>query len=175
MQPDQAKFLLGIFLPQIQQESKNTRKVIEAIPADKSDYRPDPKAKTAMELAWHLASSEAWFLDSIAQGEFQPGGSGAMPAEIKNPSSLATWYDKHVAAGVDRVSKLTPEQLAKPLSFFGVFNDPAVQYLNFAINHSVHHRGQLSTYLRPMGSKVPSIYGGSADEPFEMPQQAAKA
>ena len=48
----------------------------------------------------------------------------------------------------------------------GVFNFPAAFYLAFLNNHSIHHRGELATYLRPMGSKVPAIYGGSYDEPF---------
>jgi uncharacterized damage-inducible protein DinB len=50
-----------------------------------------------------------------------------------------------------------------------VFNLPAAFYLGFLNNHSIHHRGELATYLRPMGSKVPQIYGGSYDEPFQMP------
>jgi uncharacterized damage-inducible protein DinB len=59
-----------------------------------------------------------------------------------------------------------PEQLTTPVDFLGAFNFPAVLYLSFVNNHSIHHRGQLSVYLRPMGAKVPSIYGGSADEPW---------
>jgi uncharacterized damage-inducible protein DinB len=56
-----------------------------------------------------------------------------------------------------------------------VFNLPAVLYLGFLNNHTIHHRGELSTYLRPMGSKVPSIYGGSYDEPFQAPAAAVNA
>ena len=54
-----------------------------------------------------------------------------------------------------------------PVNFYGVFNLPAVLYLGFLNNHSIHHRGELATYLRPMGSKVPAIYSGSYDEPFQ--------
>ena len=173
MQSDQATFLLNFLLPQVKAESKATRRVIEAIPADKSGYRPDPKSKTALELAWHIAATETWFLEAVASGQFPK--SGEMPAEIKTPSDILKWYDAHFAAGVDRVSQATPEQLSKSLNFYNVFNHPAVVYLNILVVHSVHHRGQLSTYLRPMGSKVPQIYGGSADEPMEVPQQAANA
>jgi uncharacterized damage-inducible protein DinB len=171
MQPDHAKVLQSALLPQIQQEAKTTRRVIEAIPADKSGYRPDPKARTAMELAWHLAAADVWFLNSIANGNFDQSEE-KMPAEIKKPADIGNWYDKHLAAAADRVAKLSTDQLAKTLNFYNVFNYPAVMYLSFTVNHSVHHRGQLSTYIRPMGGKVPSIYGGSADEPFEMPQTA---
>ncbi len=68
---------------------------------------------------------------------------------------------------MERVRAMTPEQLVTPVDFLGAFNFPAVFYLGFVNNHSIHHRGQLSVYLRPMGSKVPSIYGGSADEPWK--------
>jgi len=64
---------------------------------------------------------------------------------------------------------MTPEQLMTPVNFLNVFNLPAVLYLGFLNNHSIHHRGELATYLRPMGSKVPAIYGGSYDEPFQPP------
>jgi uncharacterized damage-inducible protein DinB len=69
-----------------------------------------------------------------------------------------------------RVAALTAEQLLTPVNFF-IFNLPAVQYLAFVNNHSIHHRGELATYLRPMGSKVPAIYGGSYDEPLQPPAQ----
>jgi uncharacterized damage-inducible protein DinB len=72
-----------------------------------------------------------------------------------------------------RVAAMSAEQLLTPVEFFGVFNLPAVLYLGFLNNHSIHHRGELATYLRPMGSKVPSIYGGSFDEPYN-PAAAAE-
>jgi uncharacterized damage-inducible protein DinB len=66
--------------------------------------------------------------------------------------------------------------LLKSINFHNVFEFPAVVYLQLMVNHSIHHRGQLSAYLRPMGAKVPAIYGGSADEPITIPQAAeAKA
>ena len=83
-----------------------------------------------------------------------------------------SWYDQNVARATARVRALTPEQLLTPVDFLGAFNFPAVFYLAFLNNHSIHHRGALATYLRPMGAKVPSIYGGSADEPFQMPATA---
>ncbi len=69
--------------------------------------------------------------------------------------------------GADGIRALSAEQLATPVNFMGVFDLPAAFYLAFLNNHSIHHRGELVTYLRPMGSKVPSIYGGSYDEPFQ--------
>jgi hypothetical protein len=84
-------------------------------------------------------------------------------------------YDENMKRGVARVAAKTPEQLLTPVEFVGIFNLPAVLYLGFLNNHSIHHPGELATYLRPMRSKVPSIYGGSYDEPFlaSAPAQSA--
>jgi uncharacterized damage-inducible protein DinB len=82
---------------------------------------------------------------------------------------VVTWYDENMKRGIARIAQMTAEQLMTPVEFFGVFNLPAAFYLGFLNNHSIHHRGELTTYLRPMGSKVPSIYGGSYDEPFVPP------
>lgn len=150
--------------------ANTTAKVISAIPEGRRDYRPDPKAKSAYELAWHLACSEVWFLEGISQGSF-----AGMAEKSKNEAQLrpgsigeiVNWYNKNLNAALDAVAKLGPAQLTKVLDFFGAFQFPAFMYLNFATHHAIHHRGQLSSYLRPMGSKVPSIYGGSADEPFQ--------
>ena len=67
------------------------------------------------------------------------------------------------AKNIARAKGLSGEQLTKIIDFRGIFKLPAVMFLNIGLNHSIHHRGQLSTYLRPMGSKVPSIYGESYD------------
>ncbi|MEO5936246.1 MAG: DinB family protein, partial [Terriglobales bacterium] len=136
------------------------------VPDAKSSYKPDPNAKTAAELAWHIASSEIWFLDSIANGKFVPGGESG----YKNPGTIeqiAAWYEQETKRGVAAVKKLPADQLVQPLDFFGAFQLPTFAYLTFQLVHGVHHRGQLSTYLRPMGSKIPSIYGGSYDDPWK--------
>ena len=171
MTPDQAEFLLTqIYLPQLQHERKTTRRVIEAIPADKSEYRPDPISKTALELAWHLASSECFFLNAVAAGKFERGGS--MPESIKTPADILKWYDENSAQATAAVRGLKGEDLVRTIDFAGVFSLPAVGYIGLMNNHSVHHRGQLASYLRPMGGKVPGIYGPSADEPIEIPATA---
>jgi len=92
----------------------------------------------------------------------------ANPAEADKPKTVAelvAWYDKNMKRALARVQAMTAAQAATPVQFF-MFNFPAVFYLGFLNNHSIHHRGELATYLRPMGSKVPSIYVGSFDEPM---------
>lgn len=141
-------------------ETKTTRKVIAAVPDSGHDYRPDPKARSAKELAWHLAAEDVKFLDAIANGAFN---TKAGPAPATTAEILA-WYDSNMPRAMARVNAMTAEQLLTPIDFFGMFNFPAAMYLNFLFGHSVHHRGELAVYLRPMGSKCPSIYGPSADE-----------
>jgi uncharacterized damage-inducible protein DinB len=163
IQPDQANFLLnGVYLPGLRNEHRITKSIIEAIPLDKGDYRPDAISKTAMELAWHIVVAEMRFLDALPAGafDFSPR---PRPDSIRNSQELAVWYAEQIEPRFEKLTTLSNEQLLKVLDFRGMFEMPAVMYLNFILNHSIHHRGQLSMYLRPMGAKVPSIYGESYD------------
>ena len=161
------EFVLGLrtlMLDGFKREAETTKKVIAAVPDAKSDYKPDPQARTAKELAWHLANSDIQFLDGIADLEFKMATPEHKP---QTSAEVVAWYDANMKRGAARVAAMTPEQLMTPVNFYSVFNLPAVLYLGFLNNHTIHHRGELATYLRPMGSKVPSIYGGSFDEPFQ--------
>jgi uncharacterized damage-inducible protein DinB len=146
-------------------ELQATRKVLAAIPDSKREYKPDPNARTAGELAWHLASSDVQMLDEIADGKFVMDA--RFKDEPKNSAELASWYENNFPRAIERVRAMSAEQLLTPVDFYGAFNLPVVFYLAFVNNHSIHHRGQLATYLRPMGSKCPAIYGGSYDEPWQ--------
>jgi len=166
------EFVLGyraMMLDGIAREAESTKKVIAAVPDAKSDYRPDPHARTAKELAWHIVNTDIQFLDGIADLNFSMASPETKP---QTSAEIVAWYDDNLKRGIARVQAMTAEQLMTPVDFYGVFNLPAAFYLGFLNNHSIHHRGELVTYLRPMGSKVPSIYGGSYDEPF-MPAGAA--
>ncbi len=155
-----------LMLDGLAREIETTKKVLAAVPDAKKDYRPDPNARTAWELAWHIANTDVQFMNGIADLKFAM----ASPAEADKPKTVAElvqWYDKNIKSGSDRVRALSGAQLMTMVEFMGVFNFPAAIYLGFLNNHSIHHRGELATYLRPMGSKVPAIYGGSFDEPFK--------
>lgn len=172
MTSDQATAFLSFFLEQIDYEAPITAKVLAAVPEDQGAYKPAEKNMSGLELAAHLATSEQWFVDGIVAGDFNvPDPSKSL--DLSSPSKIAAYYDKFVPEMRSRLQALTPEQLTKPIPFFGMFEMPAVMYLQFLIKHSCHHRGQMSSYLRPMGGKVPSIYGGSADEPMAMPEAAS--
>lgn len=165
MSPEEASTLANHLLSRMQHESAITAGVIAALPPDKSNYRIHPKARTALELAWHIISLEMWFLDSIFQGEFYAASSSVVPEEIKTGADAAAWYTQQFETNFKKVSKLSGDYLAQPMSFLRKFDYPGVIYLQMALSHTVHHRGQFAAYLRAMGAKVPAIYGGSLDEP----------
>lgn len=167
MSPEEATVLANHLLSRMQQESQITARVIAALPPDKTSYRIHPKARTALELAWHITSVEMWFLDSVFQGEFYASASGAVPDEIKNGADAAAWYTEQFEMNFKKASKLSGDYLAQPMSFLRKFDYPGVMYLQMALSHTVHHRGQFAAYLRAMGASVPAIYGGSLDEPSE--------
>jgi uncharacterized damage-inducible protein DinB len=162
MTPDQAKFLLHLKLPMLKNEHATTKRVIEAIPLDKGDYRPDAVSKTALELAWHIVAAEKRFLGGITAGAFDLTPINR-PESINNSAKIAQWFDEMFATNLAQIEQASAEQLTKTVDFRGMFQMPAVAYLQFTMNHTIHHRGQLSMYLRPMGAKVPSIYGESYD------------
>jgi uncharacterized damage-inducible protein DinB len=164
--PEFALGLRAMMLDGFVREADVTKKVLAAVPDAQSHYKPDPNARTAKELAWHIVNTDIQFLDGIADLNFKMENPEHKP---QTSAQVVAWYDEQVKRAVARVAAMTAEQLVTPIGFFGVFNLPAVAYLGFLNNHSIHHRGELATYLRPMGSKVPSIYGGSYDEPFRPP------
>lgn len=160
--PENAVFLLQYSLPSVKNEHRSTRAVIEAIPQSHGDYRPDPYSKTAMELAWHIVAAEHRFYGGIVAGvfDFSPIH---RPENVKTSAEIGQWYGESFAASFEKLSASSGDQLAKMIDFRGFFEMPAVAYINFALHHTIHHRGQLSTYLRAMGGKVPAIYGESHD------------
>lgn len=170
MNPETAQAIASFLLEGFQTEHQITKKVLAALPDAKLSWRPHEKGKSAGELAWHIVSSEIWFLEGIAAGQF---GSEEGPKAPERISEILAYYEKNFPAALAKVQALTPEALAKPVNFYGAFNYPAFVYLSLVASHSIHHRGQLSTYLRAVGEKVPSIYGGSADEPWTPPTEAA--
>jgi uncharacterized damage-inducible protein DinB len=161
--PDLAEFWLqDLLLGTLKNEHRTTKKILEAVPADKADYRPDPVSKTAMELVRHIGAAEIRFLETTINAEFP--STGGLPDNIKTPAEVAAWYSENFARNFDKITQLQGDHLMKITDFRGLFKLPAVAFLQVGMNHSIHHRGQLSSYLRCMGAKVPSIYGESFDD-----------
>jgi uncharacterized damage-inducible protein DinB len=140
-------------------ESKTTRNVLARIP-EGSDYRPDPRSRTAHEIAWQIVCEEKMIIEALENGkaEWAPP---PMPATM---SEVVAEYEKQSAGMEGRWRRLPAERWAGQLEFFGQKRPASPMAWSFVFD-IVHHRGQLTTYLRPMGSTVPQIYGPSADEP----------
>ena len=166
MNADQAKFLVEYFANLMEMEGQTTAKVLAAVPEDRKQYKPDDKSRSAWELATHIATGDVWFIDSIIKGSFVFDPDTPLPPGMKTVDDVVAYYKKEYPAKLAELRKLPADRLTQVVDFFGMFQWPNAAYVAFANNHSVHHRGQLASYLRAMGSKVPSIYGGSADEPM---------
>ena len=163
MTHEQARAIANAVGQQLQHEWMVTYKVLNAIPETHKEHKPEANSRTAWDLATHLASADVWFLDAILNGKF---GAPRETPPAPTCSGVAEWYKKEFPNRLERVLALPDQQLVQVINMFGM-QLPAVQYLMFTLVHMVHHRGQLSTYLRPMGGKVPSIYGGSFDEQWQ--------
>src|SRR6266542_5198384 len=163
MTPEHATTVLyGVCLPSLAAEHPVTERVIAAIPADQGDYSPDAVTRSAIDLAWHIVTAENRFLEAVAAGAFDLTPL-PRPDFVRTGDDVNRWYAGRFPANIERLKELSADQLIKTIDFRGLFQFPAVVYLQLGLNHSIHHRGQLSMYLRPMGAKVPSIYGESYD------------
>lgn len=154
-----ADFLVADF----EREMQTTLRVLEAVPHGRLDYQPDAKAKTGLGLVRHIALEDSWLLNGIADGTFTPPPDDSDACGIMSPADAIARYKNNVPAALDRVRAMSGEALASTLNLFDMMQAPGVNFLAMALKHSVHHRGQLSTYLRAMGGKVPGIYGPTAD------------
>jgi len=157
------------FLRAFAEESERTMRVLRASPAEKSELRPHPKCKTARELAWMFVL-ERGLGTVVMNNGFASTPPGALPPAPEHWGDVLTAFEK---ANVDfrhLVSGLSEAQLTETVKFFegpGKLGDwPRIRFLWFLLSDEIHHRGQLSIYLRMADAKVPSIYGPSGDEPW---------
>lgn len=140
-------------------ESQTTRNVLARIP-EGSDYRPDPKSRTAHEIAWQIVCEEKMIIEALETGKAE----WAPPPQPTTMKEVLAAYEEQSAAIAKRWKALPAARWSGSLEFFGHQRPAAPMAWSFLFD-IVHHRGQISTYLRPMGSTVPQIYGPSGDEP----------
>jgi uncharacterized damage-inducible protein DinB len=154
------------FLSTMARELPTTMRVLKAYPAAKGDLKPHEKSKSARELAWTFvtdmkASEQA--LDGAV--EF-----GTMPPAPAGMQEVIATYEQSAATLIERLKSMSDADLNKTIKFFTAPKQMGdvrkMDVLWFMMMDSVHHRGQMSVYLRMADGKVPSIYGPSADEPW---------
>jgi uncharacterized damage-inducible protein DinB len=155
------------FLDTLKREHETTRRVIEAFPADQPDFKPHPRSNSAKQLLWTFAIEEGLIIAAL-KNQLNLGGGFPKAPETWN-ETLEAWKRNH-AMLVEYLESARDEDLAGTVKFFtgpktmGEYQK--VDFLWFMLCDQIHHRGQLSVYVRMAGGKVPSIYGPSADEPW---------
>lgn len=160
---------LAQFTEAFERESATTLKVLHAYPPDESELKPSEKSKSARELAWIFTMEQALFTRAI-KDQLRMPPSGPMPAAPATWSEVVGAFEKSRAETLDMLRGMRDEEFDGTTQFFTgpkTFGDiPKAQFAWFLLCDQIHHRGQLSVYLRIAGGKVPSIYGPSADEPW---------
>jgi uncharacterized damage-inducible protein DinB len=161
MTPDQAEFLRDELVALVEREAPATRRMIEAIPERKLSYRPHAKAMSMHELAWHIVQAEHLTLVVAAQGTWDDIDlDEPMPRTV---AELLAYHDRRLPEGLAKVRAMNGATLLEGCNLFGGA-DTRVRRLFYVPTHLIHHRGQLSAYLRAAGAVVPGVYGWSADE-----------
>lgn len=155
-------------VPEFDHEMTTTRKLLERLPEEKFDWKPHEKSFSLGALATHLANLPSWGAETLNKSEIDIGGNQPANA-VPSKAELLANFDKHVAATRAALTAKTDAELMAVWSLKRdartLFTMPkTVVWRSFVLNHLVHHRGQLSVYLRLLDVPVPSIYGPSADE-----------
>ncbi len=160
-------------LPELDHEMATTRRVLERVPiAEKGDWQPHEKSMTLSRLSNHVGELPGWLVTTLTSEALDmaplEGPKYVSPSHATNEDLLAS-FDALVTAGRAALAAASDEDLFVPwaLQMGGqdLFKIPRVAVLRtWVFNHMVHHRGQLTVYLRELGVPVPSIYGPSADE-----------
>ena len=155
-------------LPEFDLEMASTRKAIERVPTDKGAWKPHPKSFSLGHLTQLIATMPGWLTNMATQSELDlargPGYS------LESTDSLLARFDKLVAEARTALANLKDADVAAPWSLKHgdrvLLTTPRGVTIRSTINHLVHHRGQLTVYLRLIDVPVPSMYGPTADEPW---------
>ncbi|MCC3159274.1 DinB family protein [Hymenobacter sp. 15J16-1T3B] len=156
------------FANELQQELHLTRRLLERVPTDRFDWRPHPKSMPIGKLAWHMANLTS-FLDLSLQGTETDMTTVQWPAAATSTDDVLSRFNVTAASVQQTVAAIEDEQLHGPWTMR--VGERVIRTMprrivlrTLVLNHLIHHRGQLSVYLRLLDIPVPSIYGPSADE-----------
>jgi len=153
MTTEQALFLRDFLLQRIEEAHLVTLRVLSSIPEAQSDYRPTRISRSVREMACHIINTELILINGIVSGSFSRSACD-LPDPQMDLREIIAYYDDRFVEGMEGIRKITVKKLTSYLSFYGVFRHPAVVFLTFLHDHTVHHRGRLCDHIREMGSKV---------------------
>ena len=159
-------------LPEFDQEAANTRKVLERLPEDKFGYKPHDKSGTLAWLAAHVAHLLGWSKETftLTELDLSPGGKPFVPPPPpKTSKELLASFDTFVAAGRAALAAASDADMmvmwSLKMNGTTIFQMPRIAcYRGMVMNHMIHHRAQLTVYMRLLDIPVPGLYGPSADE-----------
>ena len=158
-------------LPEFDHETANTRKILERVPEEHVAWKPHAKSYSLGDLALHLANLPVWVPITLKQSELDidPSGGGPPKRVWESRAALLKTFDENVAAARGVIAETSDAEMMKPWTFKKAgkvqFTQPKVAVLrSFVMSHSIHHRGQLTVYLRLKDVPLPFLYGPTADE-----------
>lgn len=156
-------------IAELQHEAVSTRKMLERVPSDSFTWKPHEKSMTLGQLAGHVSELPSLIVPTLTMDELDFAAGGYKPFIPANASELVEKFDEHVTAAVNLLKTQSDEHLHQPWRLRSgeqvFFAGPRIAVLRgLVLSHLIHHRGQLSVYLRLLNVAVPSIYGPSADE-----------
>lgn len=163
MNAQHARIVADFLIADFEKEMETTARVFAAVPTDGAGYRPDGKSRTGLGLVRHITLEDEWMLLAVATGAFGPFPDDSDACGIMSGADAIARYKKVIPAVLERVRTVSGDELLTMVDLHGMVQAPRIGFLSSALKHSVHHRGQLSAYLRAMGGTVPSIYGPTAD------------
>lgn len=160
---------IGSLAVEFEHEAQTTRKHLERLPGDKLDWRPHEKSFTARGLASHIVECVGWAESIFGMDEFDFDPTTYKPYQATSVAELLETFDEKVASGTQALAGVADEHLMLlwRLKIMGRvrFEKPkAAVFRDFTLSHLIHHRGQLSVYLRLLNVAVPGSYGPTADE-----------
>src|SRR4030095_147522 len=135
MYPKEAKTVADFLIADFENEMQTTLRVIEAVPNNHLDYRPESKSKTALGLVRHIALEDEWLLNCIANGEFTPPPHDSDACRIMNPADAAARYKEKVPTALDRVRAMPGEKLTNVIDLLGMIQAPGINFLAMSIKH----------------------------------------
>jgi len=158
-------------LPEFDHQTATTRALLERVPEGKAEWKPHAKSMSLGQLAMHIANLPQWASITLERTEFDtnpPGGSRVTSPAYESGPNLLRSYDANVSAARALLVRTTDAEFMVPWTLKNggksMFSMPRVAVLrSFVLNHAVHHRGQLSVYLRLLDVAIPNIYGPTAD------------
>jgi uncharacterized damage-inducible protein DinB len=158
-------------IPEFQQEIAQTKKMLERVPYDRYNWKPHEKSTELGKLAVHVAELPGWISLMLKTDELDIGKIDYKPTETSGISDVIQLLEKKAAEAVAAMQAASDEDFLKPWTLkksgHVIFSLPKVATIrSMAMNHLVHHRGQLSVYLRLLNVPVPGMYGPTADETF---------